>query len=601
MALVAGQLDLRWSTACPDWRERIVERRSLVPFDPLFPDEAAAALEVFKSLQITDLPYDADRGRFPTFGEVSEPFVFDFVSAIFGAYDPVSARRHINEFLLLISKKNSKSTIAAGIMVTALIRNWRHSAELLVLAPTKEVANNVFTPAMGMVRHDPELAQLLHVVEHQRIIKHRVTSAELKVVAADTDIVSGKKAAFVLVEELWLHGKNASADAMLMEATGGMISRPEGFVVYLSTHSDEPPQGVFKSKLQLFREIRDGEVVDPRKFGMLYEFPEPMIEAEAYLLPQNFYVTNPNMGRSVDPQWLQEKLVEAQRDGGGALQVFLAKHLNVEIGLRLRRDRWRGADFWEKVGLKRLRDLDEFLSLVEVAVVGIDGGGLDDLTGVCVLGRHKRTKAWLYWNCAFAHRKVLKLRNDIATTLLGFEQDGDLIFWGDADAQADVAALLDEASSAAVTDRTEFDEDIRAIVAICAKVRDIGLLPEAHGIGVDPAAIGSLIDALVDDGFSVSDGTKGMVTGVSQSTTNMFSAINTMERKLEAGTAAHGGTRLMAWCVGNAKAELRGNAVHITKASAGKAKIDPLIASFVATKLMERNPTAVGAFEYTGI
>ena len=551
---------IEWSTACPDWADRIVNRRSLLPA-PLFADEAEEALKVFKSLRIADAP-----GQ-PTFGEACDEWVFDFVRAIFGAYDKETGRRLIREFFLLVSKKNSKSTIAAGIMVTALVRNWRHSAELLLLAPTLEVANNAFNPARDMIALDDDLKVLLHVQEHIRQITHRTTKAVLKVVAADTDTVSGKKAGFVFVDELWIFGKRPKADAMLREATGGLVSRPEGFVIWASTMPDEEPAGVFAVKLGYFRDVRDGEILDPESLPLIYEFPDEMIEAKAYLDPANFYITNPNLGRSVSQHWLEGELRKVVRATGGELQVFLSKHLNVPIGLALRHNRWRGADHWLKATETTL-SLEEILRRSEVITVGIDGGGLDDLFGLGIIGRDRETRAWLTRSWAWAHDDVLDLRQDIATRLREFEADGDLVICEDP------------------------EEPIRQAAQIVADINAMGLLPEKYAVGLDPYGVAALVDEL-----ALHEIEDEQLSAIRQGAA-LSPASWGAEIKLKNRTLLHPGQPMMAWCVGNAKAETRGGATLITKETAGRAKIDPLVAMFNAAMLMQRNPTAKGLSVY---
>lgn len=541
-----------WSTACPDWESRIVAKEGLIPFGPLFPDEAREALDVFKALRIVDAAGS------PTFGESCEQWVFDFVAAIFGAYDAESGKRLIREFFLLISKKNSKSTLAAGVMVTALIRNWRMSAELLILAPTIEVAQNSYKPAADMVNADEELKEMLHVQDHLRTITHRTTGAALKVVAADSDTVSGKKAAFVLVDELWVFGSKPKADAMLREATGGLVSRPEGFVVYLSTQSAEPPSGVFKAKLDYFRNVRDGKVKDNKSLGVLYEFPKAMVDRAEYLDPRNFYITNPNIPHSVSQEWLEDELRKELAGDGDTRRTFLAKHLNVEIGMNLRGNRWAGADFWEAQADQSL-DLYGVLDRSEVVVVGIDGGGLDDLFGMAVIGRERGTRDWLAWTHAWCHDGVLKRRQSIAPKLKDFERDGDLTIVGD-----------------------ELT-DISAIIEIIADIKARNLL---HSVAVDPAGLGELIETLAEIDVTQE---AGNLIGAPQGYA-MMNAIKTTERKVANGTLKHSGQPMMNWCVGNLKIEPTATAIRASKQNAGDAKIDPVMALFDAVTVMIRNP-----------
>jgi len=559
-------VSLDWSTACPDWEQRIVRREPLIPFPPLFPDEANKALEVFRALRAVDVA-----GK-PTLGEIARPWIIDFVAAVFGAYDHSIGRRLIVEFFELIAKKNGKSTTAAGIMLTALVRNWRRSGEFTILAPTKEIANNSFIPARDMIREDPELRELMHVQEHLRTITHRGTKATLRIIAADNETVGGKKTIGLLVEELWLFGQRANAESMLREAMGGIASRPEGFVIYLTTQSDEPPAGVFKQKLDYARAVRDGRIADKRFLPVLYEYPQGMLDQNRHRDKANFYVTNPNLGASVDVAYLEREFDKAIATGEDSVRGFLAKHLYVEIGLALRSDRWAGADHWEEAAEPGLMTLDELLQRSEVVVAGIDGGGLDDLLGFAVIGREKNTRRWLLWGHAWAHRTVLERRKSEADRLKDFATDGDL-------------TIIDAPG-----------QDVSDVADIVERLAASGLLPEKNAIGVDPVGIGQIVDELQARGLQAEQ-----IVGIPQGW-KLSGAIKTAERGLADKSLIHGGQKLMAWAVGNAKVEPRGNAITITKQTAGTAKIDPLMAAFDAVALMSLNPAGMrSVYEERGL
>jgi phage terminase large subunit-like protein len=411
-----------------------------------------------------------------------------------------------------------------------------------------------------MVQRDDELDALMHVQTHVKTITHRESGANLKVVAADNNTVGGKKSVGTLVDELWLFGMQPNAENMLREATGGLASRPEGFVIYLTTQSDDPPAGVFRQKLQYARDVRDGRVVDPRFVPIIYEFPPEIIAAGEHRNPANFGMVNPNLNYSVDREFLEREFKKAQAAGEESMRGFLAKHLNVEIGLALMSDRWAGADFWEAQGDPSMT-LDELLRRSEVVTVGIDGGGLDDLLGLAVLGRCATTGAWLLWTHAWAHPIVLERRKAEAARFGDFEKDGDL------------------------TLVKQIGQDIADVADIVERVNDSGLMDK---VGVDPVGIGAIVDALVERGIE-----QERIVGISQGW-KMAGAIKTTERKLAEGALRHGAQRLMAWCVGNARVEPRGNAITITKQAAGSAKIDPLAAAFNAASLMSMNPEGAG-------
>ena len=548
----------RWDFACLDWEDRIKTGRSLVPDLPLIETQGRRAVEIYNKLRLPDVP-----GK-PSLAEAGADWFRDIVRALFGSLMPLTNERMVREPFALVPKKNSKTTNGGALMMTALLMNERPRAEYLMIGPTKQIAELAFGQAVGMIQADPEgyLADRLHIQDHLKTITDRKTKAQLKIKAFDTSVLTGIKPVGILIDELHELSAIAEAQRVIGQIRGGLIPNPEGFLAFITTQSDRPPAGVFLAELTKARMIRDGTLKGVPMLPVLYEFPRSYLaggESAKWRDPATWWMVTPNHGKSITVDRLREDFEGARVGGESEIVRWASQHLNVEVGLGLRADAWAGAPFWAPAGRDGLT-LDALLERSEVAVAGIDGGGLDDLFALTIIGREKGTRAWLTWSHAWVHRSVLELRKAISPALLDFERQGDL------------------------TIVETIGDDVDECVGLIAKVETAGLLAEENAVGLDPFGVGAIVDALDEIGIG-----EGRVVAVSQGY-KLQGAIKTTERKLGANQMSHGGRPMMAWCVGNAKVEIKGNAAMITKQASGTAKIDPLMSLFDAVALMSMNP-----------
>ncbi len=545
----------------PDWESRITGHLSIIPQLPVDERRADRALRLFKCLVVPDI-----EGT-PTYGDVCAVWVFDFVRAIFGAFDPATKARVIREFFVLIPKKNGKTSIAAAIIVVALLLNERPNAEALLVAPTQKIAEMAFNQAENIIKLSatPEgtlMDALFAVHGHLKTIDylHPTLPSSMAVKAADAETITGSKATYILVDETHVFASNIRAAGVFREIRGG-LSHPQnkGFLVQITTQSKEVPAGVFKAELDRARAVRDGKLQLPL-LPVLYELPEKLAAADGWRDPATWGMVNPHLGRSVSEHFLQDELIAATADGPAALKLFASQHLNVEIGLGLNNDAWSGARHWLACARREIT-LDVILATCDVCTIGVDWGGADDLASLSVLGR-RRDGIWLTWSMSWARPSVFEARKSIAPRLIGFQAAGELRVVDSADEQAAEAA------------------------DICARVKTAGVLPQASGIGLDIAGVALLIDALKARRME-----EPLVCAVAQGW-KLQTAITTLPLKLESGKLLHAGQGLVNWAVSNAKQELKGSNYIVTKQASGSAKIDPVMSLFNASMLMFLNPQA---------
>lgn len=555
------------SFACPDWFEKLKRGETPIPTLPLDEVRAECAVALFNKLRVPDI-----RGM-PTMAEAAGEWMRDVVRVAFGSVEVDTGKRFVGEIFNLVPKKNGKTTNAAALGLIALMMNTRPNVDGIIVGPTQEVAQKCFEQASAMIKADEYLDRRFKVIDHKKTILDQHVdpetgvrmNAKLKIKSFDPKVVTGSIPAFAIIDELHVMAHASFASRVIGQIRGGMITNDESLLIVITTQSEVTPFGIFKEELQYARGVRDGRITEGvRMLPILYEFPEAMqIAPEKPWNDQaNWPLVLPNLGRSITIDRLAAEWRQAQDKGDAKAREWASQHLNVQIGMAMHSDRWIGVDYWEAAADRRIT-LDYIKQHSDVVVAGGDVGGLKDLWGLAVLGRHSVTRHWMLWVKAWAQPILLKRHPDIDELLRGFAKDGDLV----------------------ICERVT--QDAEEAAAIISDLRDSGLLPDAGGIGLDPAGVPALLEELAMHGIG-----NPCTSAVSQGY-KLSSAIFGVERKLADGTLKHCGSELLNWCAGNAAAEYRGSNIYIEKRT-DSAKIDPLMAAFNAAQMMSYNPEAAG-------
>jgi phage terminase large subunit-like protein len=549
-----------WDLSCPDWESRIREGRSLIPTLPLIQSEARMGLAFFDELRLPDVASK------PRLGTASGQWFRDLVRTWFGSWDPETQTNFIRDFFVLAPKGSSKTSYGAGLALSAMLMNRRPRAEALFIGPTQAISDRAYEQAVGMIEESPDLKRRFRPRDHVKTIEDLVTQAELKVKTFDVNILTGSILFFAHLDEIHLLGKVPYAGKVIRQIRGGIDKTPEGKFLITTTESDDIPGGAFKEELHTGRKHRDGEFRGKEArptLAVMYEFPQAIAKDPAqWKDPANWPMVQPNLGRSVHLKDLVQGWNSDKEKGERSIREWASQYLNIEMGVGHKTDGWPGAEYWADAEDETIT-LETLIERCEVIIPGVDGGGLDDLYGLTLVGRDRVTKNWLTWSHAWCHRGVLDRRKSIASLLEQFADAGEM-------------TIVDNKL-----------EDHAAIVAIISRVNDAGLL---GCVAIDPEGpYGELVDALALIGVTEEN---GQIIGVPQGY-KLMNAIKTTERKLANGTMWHAKSGLMDWCVGNVKIEPTATAIRATKQNAGDAKIDPWAALENAATVMIRNPEPV--------
>lgn len=271
-----------------------------------------------------------------------EPWQIFIVANLFGWVDFDGKRRYRYAYVE-VSRKNAKSTLAAGIGLYMAFADGEMGAEVYSAATTRDQARVVFETAQSMMRKRFDMAKALDIDVTAHAVSSLRTASTFKAVSRDYGgNLDGLNIHCAVIDELHAHKSNDTYEVM---ATG--MGAREHPLLFAITTAGFILDGVCYENRTLVVKVLSGLESHDRYFGIIYTIDE----GDDWQDPESWKKANPNYGVSVYKESLEAEYQRA-RISPDSQADFLTKHLCIWVAAR---SGWLNMQDWDDAANKSLK------------------------------------------------------------------------------------------------------------------------------------------------------------------------------------------------------------------------------------------------------
>lgn len=468
------------------------------------------------------------------------PFILElwekaFLQTAYGFKYASTGLRRFNEVLLLIARKNGKTTFVAGIDLAEFFLS-RGGVDIVCASNTNDQASILFEEINNMREHSKALSNPKRSRKNIFYIYSPRNKNKIKKLSGQSRNLDGFNIEVGCIDEV-----HEMTDSKVYDAIKQSQSTKEEPLIFIISTEGKVVEGFLDNKLSYCKKMLKGEIEDERVLPWLYTQDS---QEEIFKDKRTWQKSNPSLGTVKTYAYLEDIMNKAKNDLATRV-TMLCKDFNIK---QLESGTWLSFDELQnttKFDIEELRD--------SYAIGGVDLSSTTDLTAsVLIVKKNGKIYAVPHF---FMPRDVLEKRMQ--------EDSVPYDIW-----VKKGYITLSEGSQNDFTKVTEWFQKM---------VWDYGIRP--LWVGYDPWNSKYWIDEMNDAGFTMEKVRQGVFT--------LSEPMKQLEADLKNHIVIYDNNPVLKWCLANtqAKVDVNGN-IQPCKLNSKYKRIDGAVALIIAYSVL---------------